>query len=339
MGRVPRIMIKIILGVVALVVLLVVGSIVAVNVSPRPFVWYLLNQDSGFSQVTPGIYHELSQNVRAEKDIEYPSRFKNNQLDVFSPKDATSPLPTILWIHGGAWIGGDKAEYATWATIVAARGYTVVLINYELAPQVHYPSPIIQLGEAYQFVKANAQRLPTVELHRLIIGGDSAGAQLASQLIGMQSNPGLVKSMQLPAIIPEKDIIAAILYCGLYDLRSLYDSEDWLERFYVRQVGWAYFGIRHWRDARQALDASTVEQITPGYPPTFITEGNTRSFETDSRKLEAKLKQNGVYVDSLYYPVEHGKLNHEYQFDFSIPESIACYHRTLVFLTKITASR
>jgi len=164
-------------------------------------------------------------------------------------------------------------------------------------------------------------------------------AQLASQLIAMQSNPGLVKSMQLPAIIPEKDIIAAILYCGLYDLPSLYDSEDWLERFYVRQVGWAYFGIRHWRDARQALDASTVEQITPGYPPTFITEGNTRSFETDSRKLEAKLKQNGVYVDSLYYPVEHGKLNHEYQFDFSIPESIECYDRTLAFLTKITASR
>jgi acetyl esterase/lipase len=81
-----------------------------------------------------------------------------------------------------------------------------------------------------------------------------------------------------------------------------------------------------------AVQASTVEHVTPGYPPTFITDGNTGSFEGDARKLEAKLKENGVYVVSLYYPVEHAKLNHEYQLDYSIPESIECYNRTLALL-------
>lgn len=185
-------------------------------------------------------------------------------------------------------------------------------------------------------MKANPQRFPTVDLHRLIIGGDSAGAQLASQFVAMETDAELAKSMQFPAIIREKDIVAAILYCGPYDLPSLYDSEGWFGRFFVRQVGWAYFGIRDWRDTPQAMQASTVEHVTPSYPPTFITDGNTGSFEGDARKLEARLKENGVYVDSLYYPVEHRKLNHEYQFDFSTPESIECYNRTLAFLAKIT---
>jgi hypothetical protein len=59
---------------------------------------------------------------------------------------------------------------------------------------------------------------------------------------------------------------------------------------------------------------STVRNVTPDYPATFITDGNDGSFEPDARKLEAKLKESGVYVDSLYYPAEHGKLGREYQF-------------------------
>jgi acetyl esterase/lipase len=341
MGQASRILVNVALVAAALALLLVVGLIVAVNVSPRPFAWYVNRQFAngvGVTQVTPAIYTDLSQNVRVQKDIDYPSRHKDNRLDFFSPKDATDPVPTILWIHGGGYVGGDKAGLETWATMIAAKGYTVISIDYELAPRVHYPSPLIQLGEAYEFVKANPQRFPTVDLHRLILGGDSAGAQLASQFIAMQTNAELAKSMQSPAIIREKDIIAVILYCGPYDFPSLYDSESWFGRFLVRQVGWAYFGIRDWRDTPQAMQASTVEHVTRNFPPTFITDGNTGSFEADAQKLEARLKENGVYVDSLFYPVEHGKLNHEYQLDFSIRKSIECYNRTLVFLVKVTLS-
>ncbi len=107
----------------------------------------------------------------------------------------------------------------------------------------------------------------------------------------------------------------------------------------VRQLGWAYFNLRHWRDSPQATQASTVEHVTPDFPAAFIADGNSGSFERDARKLEARLKENGVYVDSLYYPTEHGKIRHEYQFDFSIPESMECYKRTLAFLDKVTKGK
>jgi len=145
MGQVSRILVKVTLAVAALALLLVVGLMVVVNVSPRLFVWYVNRQFAngvGVTQVTPAIYAELSQDVRVQKDFDYPSRLKDNRLDVFSPKDATGPVPTILWIHSGGYVGGDKAGLETWATMIAAKGYTVLSINYELAPQVHYPSPL-----------------------------------------------------------------------------------------------------------------------------------------------------------------------------------------------------
>lgn len=341
MKRPIRIVVASIVALFALGVFLVGCLVVAVNVSPRPFAWYIQQQFSngvGIEPVVPPLYSELSQNVRIEKDIEYLSQFKSNSLDIFSPLGTTSPLPTIIWVHGGGFIGGDKSGIETWATMIAAKGYTVVSINYELAPQSHYPGPIIQLGEVYAFLKNGSQRFPTVDLQRLIIGGDSAGAQIASQFVALQTNPALSASMEMEAVIPEDDLIAAILFCGPYDLVNLYDAESWFGRFFVRQLGWAYFGLRSWRDSPQASQASTIRNAVSGYPGTFITDGNSGSFEQDAKRLESALKVNGVYTDSLYYPLEHGIIGHEYQFDFSLAESLEAYDRTLAFLEKVTTA-
>lgn len=329
---------KILVALLVLSVIMIASVAVAVNVSPKPFASLVRRQFSGGvgGNIKPAIYQELSPKVQIKRDIEYPSRFKSNRLDVFSPKDASAPLPTVIWTHGGGFVGGDKADIETWATLIAANGYTVVSINYELAPHRNYPGPIIQLGEVYEFLKHEQQRFPTVDLHRLIFGGDSAGAQVASQFTALQTNLQLAKSMQMTAVVPKEDLLAVVLYCGPYDLKGLYDGGSWFGRFFIRQMGWAYFGIRDWRDTTQAAQAATIQQVTKDFPPTFITDGNQGSFEADARKLEAAIKEKGAYVDSLYYPAERVKLGHEYQFDFSLPESIECLNRTLVFLSKVT---
>ena len=110
MSRIRKTIAKRIVTLFGLTVLLIGGVIVAVNVSPRPFALFVRRQFAegiGVKPVTPAIYLELSQKVRAERDIEYPSRFKSNQLDIFSPKDSLGPFPTILWTHGGGFVGGD----------------------------------------------------------------------------------------------------------------------------------------------------------------------------------------------------------------------------------------
>jgi len=194
MSRFLRTSIKIIFAVLSLAVILIAGACIVVSVSPKPFAWYMRQRFGtgvGVNTVTPPSYQELSEKVRVEKDIEYPSQFRGNRLDVFSAKGATGPLPTILWTHGGGFVGGDKAGIARWATMIAAKGYTVVSINYELAWENHYPGPLIQFGEAYEFLKHEPQRFPFADFHRLIIGGDSAGAQIASQCVALQITQNL----------------------------------------------------------------------------------------------------------------------------------------------------
>jgi hypothetical protein len=82
----------------------------------------------------------------------------------------------------------------------------------------------------------------------------------------------------------------------------------------------------------QAMQASTIDSITYGVTRQL-------SLQTASAPARNKVKENGVYVDSLYYPEEHGKLNHEYQLDYCIPESVECCNRTLAFLAKVTPGK
>lgn len=94
-------------------------------------------------QSPPQNYAQISQTVAVYNDVTYASKHGRNTLDIYLPKDATQPLPTILWMHGGGYVGGDKRESRYFAASLAANGYAVVSFNYELAPEANYPTPLI----------------------------------------------------------------------------------------------------------------------------------------------------------------------------------------------------
>ena len=77
---------------------------------------------------------------------------------------------------------------------IAEQGYIVVNVNYALAPQYKYPTPLVQMNEAVKFIKQNKHELP-IDFNQVVIGGDSAGAQLTSQYVAMQTNKSLRKEM------------------------------------------------------------------------------------------------------------------------------------------------
>ena len=65
--------------------------------------------------------------------------------------------------------------------LIAAQGYTVIAVDYSLAPAATYPAALRQLNDALVYLQAQADRLH-VDTGRLVLAGDSAGAQLVSQL-------------------------------------------------------------------------------------------------------------------------------------------------------------
>ncbi len=113
-------------------------------------------------------------------DIAYTPGGEDTTLDVFAAADGSDPLTTIVWIHRGAWISGDKRDVAPYLRILAAEGYTTVGLNYAIAPEVIYPGAVEQLNSALEFLLDNAAEY-RIDPAKIVLAGDSAGAQLASQ--------------------------------------------------------------------------------------------------------------------------------------------------------------
>ncbi|WP_257451011.1 alpha/beta hydrolase [Paenibacillus soyae] len=308
-----------------------VGIWCVIRRSPAPFIrWFRRLPDPGPS--APLHLADYERMVDTHRNLEYPSRYGSNRLDLYHPKEGRDKLPTILWVHGGGFVSGDKSGTAYWCTMMASQGYTVVSMNYEVAPEAKYPAPVVQMSEVYDYLSVIAGDYPTLDMSRLIIGGDSAGAQIASQFIAIQTNPELAGLTGIEQVVPKGALLAALLYCGPYNVNRLADAKGRLARFYLNHLGWAYIGERGWRNSAKAAHASTVHYATGNYPPTFITDGNTGSFEKHGRELAERLRSRGVPVTSLFYPMSHGIVHHEYQFKLDTAEAGECFEMTLSFL-------
>ena len=92
------------------------------------------------------------------------------QLDVHRPDSAVGPLPLVVWIHGGGFVGGAKHELADYLRLVASHGYVVAAPGYSLAPEQRYPTPPRQVMEALTYLQANAGRLGIDPEHIALAG-------------------------------------------------------------------------------------------------------------------------------------------------------------------------
>lgn len=158
---------------------------------------------------------------------------ERQRLDVFRPRQGAQ-LPVLLFVHGGGFVGGDKALPGTpfygnvgiWA---ARNGMLGVVMTYRLAPGHPWPAGAEDVGAAVRWVRANAARYGGDPAH--IFGmGHSAGAAHLADCIAQRSLHGADGAA----------IAGAILVSGVYDTRTLpggpnraYHGEDparWAER-------------------------------------------------------------------------------------------------------------
>ena len=253
-------------------------------------------------------------------------------LDIYAPADSGGRLhPVVLWIHGGGFISSSAATVADYTILLAHAGYTVASLDYSLAPSVGYPAPVRQGNAALAFLRGRAGRFGG-DPARIAVGGDSAGAQIASQLAAVQTDPELARSMGLVPALPVNALRGVVLFCGLYDLRTVGSTGFPALRTYL----WAYTGRRDWMSYSAVDQLSTTLHITARYPPTFLSVGDADPFQGQADELAWVLQRNAVPVTTLFWTGTGDRLGHEYQFDFGLPQARTAFQRTLGFLTTTT---
>nr|WP_315941257.1 alpha/beta hydrolase [Deinococcus sp. Marseille-Q6407] len=95
------------------------------------------------------------------------------QLDIYAPAGVHN-APTVLFIHGGSWNSGSKAEYRFVGESLARAGYVVGVMNYRLAPEYRYPSYVQDSAQALAFLRSHAARYGGSP-DNLFVMGHSAG--------------------------------------------------------------------------------------------------------------------------------------------------------------------
>jgi acetyl esterase/lipase len=253
-------------------------------------------------------------------------------LDIYTPDSGgQTPRPVILWVHGGGFVAGSAATVADYAILLAHAGYTVASLDYSLAPGSHYPVPVRQGNAALRYLREYASRFGG-DPARIVLGGDSAGAQIASQLAAVQTDPALADSMGLTPAVPSSALRAVVLFCGIYDMDTLSGTGFPGLRTYL----WAYTGTRDWTSYPEIDQLSTVRNITAQYPPTFLSDGDADYFRFQAAELASVLKNHGVPLTTLFWTGTGDHLGHEYQFKLNTPEARTALQQTLAFLAAKT---
>jgi acetyl esterase/lipase len=255
-------------------------------------------------------------------------------MDVVRPghDDGSPPLPLVLWVHGGGWVAGSKDELLGYCKIIASQGYVVAAPDYSLVPGSRYPTPLRQLMQALGHLQRNAGRY-RADTARIVIAGDSAGAQLAAQLGALVTTPGYASAVGVAPAITASQLRGVVLACGPYDLGLLCRRGMPVVRDFVTAVMWAYSGTRRFRDDPRFATWSVANHVTPAFPPALITVGNRDWLRPHSELLAGALSRHGVQAETVFFADDHRpRVEHEYQFFLDRGEAALFLERMLTFL-------
>jgi acetyl esterase len=329
---------KWVFGITSFLLALILAVYIGFQTSPWPgalIIRYAF--DKGGSKTSHSLEKHVPSGIATITNEHYRADDKDAYLDVYYPETVratTEPLPTIIWVHGGAWISGSKENVANYLKILSSYGYTTVGINYSIAPEKHYPTPVIQINDSLNYIQANAERLH-INPYTLVLAGDSAGSQIASQLAAIITNPSYAQQMDiLPALQPSQ-LKAMVLNCGAYDLALTNQNGEAGD--FLKTVLWAYSGKKDFQNDPKLKQASVIDFVTTNFPPTFITAGNADPLEQQSLAFAKKLTSLKVSTDQLFYSEKHEpKLPHEYQFNLDNADGKQALSRIVRFLNEHT---
>lgn len=263
-------------------------------------------------------------------DVEYDTKKSDKKLDVYFPTKIKTNLPLIVWIHGGGWISGYKGQTSNYFKILASKEYIVASVDYSIAPEKKYPTPVIQTMNALGFLVKNSNKFH-INSSSIFLAGDSGGSHIIAQVANIINNPKYAQLIHILPTIERSKIKGLVLYCGPYDLENVNLKGSF--GGFLKTVLWSYSGKKDFMNDNYFKTASVINYINQNYPPCFISAGNGDPLLPHSQALVKKLNSLEVKTDTLFFPKNlTPKLPHEYQFNLDTEAGKKALNQSLIFL-------
>jgi acetyl esterase len=208
----------------------------------------------------------------------------------FQPGDQ---LPALVFLHGGGWTVGSLATYEPLCRQLAnACNIVLIWVEYRLAPEAPFPAAYDDTLAAWHWVQENYRELGA-DPARIMIGGDSAGGNLAAAAaLTLRGEPGIQPWRQI-LLYPCLDMSASLsshrkLAEGYLLTASLY---AWYRDNYAGQTP----NRDDWR-----LSPLFAEDLS-GLPPTVLLYAGFDPLRDEAAAYAMKLTLAGVPVETLYF--------------------------------------
>ena len=240
--------------------------------------------------------------VTLHGDIVYATQrgFRPLTLDLYLPK-SNKPLPTLIFVHGGAWAGGTSRSaeivgdnFPAMFADFAAKGYAVASISYRLSNEAHFPAQIQDLNAAIRFLRSKAQSYG-LDGERIIVWGASAGAHIA-MLSALDCKRGQFEPAPTGSAMPLAStcVSAVVDWFGPTTLGTQNPSPTAV----------AYFGCAPDACADAWKRANVLDSLSANAPPFLIVHGDadTTVPYAQSKELAEALTKLGIKAELKTVP-------------------------------------
>lgn len=210
------------------------------------------------------------------------------RVDIFEPESANGALPALIYAHGGAFSYKAAAYHKRLACVYARdAGCRVLFPDYHLAPKYPYPAAYEDVLALYRYVQSHAAAL-AVDITRIGLAGDSAGAALAALVGCRYEREGLARPCLQMLVYPVTD-------AGMESasMRRFTDTPLWN----------APSNRRMWEYYRRGLSASALLEPSPMHnplpariPDTYIETAEFDCLHDEGIAYAEKLRSAGARV-------------------------------------------
>ncbi len=212
-------------------------------------------------------------------------------LDIIKPKADKNLHLGIVLIHGGGWVGGNRADMDSIGHYLAEKGFLTASIDYRLAPKNVWPAQLIDAAEAVRYLRGNAKDLG-ISSKKIGAIGISAGGHLSLFLGTLEPRVGREEVVQQSSLVQAVGSIS-----GIHDLNSPLTEVG--NRYRIVET---LLGEQGAVDKKARADASPITFVNTHTAPTMFIQGKVDPLvpPEQTTQAEAKLKSLGVPTEAVF---------------------------------------
>lgn len=262
-------------------------------------------------------FHKPIKGVKTKRNLKYKKNGSVfNKLDVHFSEDygylknknqETDSLkrqelkPCIVYFHGGGWTSYSKSIYSTLCRRLAKMGYVVFNVNYGLAPLNKMQNIMDDAVCAVKFVQKVAPSFGA-DSNKITLAGDSAGAHIASLLVGM------IRSGDIDYPEIKGKIQSLVLLYGVYDIETaMYSGFPNIQTYLKSSLSFKA------KNKDENKKYSPINYVGKDFPKVFMASGEIdKLHQSQSKAMAETLTQAGVDVKKKFFSKKELRAMHAY---------------------------